>query len=183
MPCPRRDRRRRPRRVMCLMDESRQANAARRLFRCIGARRGLRPSGRLLQHSRHPRGVPPQPYPPYPAPRGRRPQRRLGRGRRRPRHDRRDDRGAPRARAPGRAAAATAPRPRAPRRGLHLPRDRQDHRRAHVHERQQAPAQGPRPDSPRRAARSGGQNAPPILFMSEMPCLDADSRTCPESVA
>ena len=52
-----------------------------------------------------------------------------------------------------------ARRPHPPGRRLQLPRDRRDHRRAHVHQRQQAPRQGPRP-RPTRAAQRHRPRAP-----------------------
>ena len=57
------------------------------------------------------------------------------------------------------------PRPLAARGRLQLPRDRRHDRRTHLHQRQQAPREGPHRDPPRQSVAAGGQRSPPQLFM------------------
>ena len=108
---------------------------------------------RLALRRRHPRGVPAlRARPPPRPPRGDAPGRIVGRRDRRRVLDRRHPRSARGAGDPRRPPGSPARRPHPPGRRLQLRRDRRADRRAHVHQRQQAHRQGPRP-RPARAAQ------------------------------
>src|SRR5215208_3179341 len=77
---------------------------------------------------------------------------------RRPRDRRRPARGTRSPARPRRPPRRAAPRSVTPRGRLHLSRDRRHDRRTHLHQRQQAPREGPRPYPPRQRLMSRGPN-------------------------